>query len=99
MASATSSGRPTLPAGVPPAAFAKKVFRTSAGRACHHAVSMTPGDTAFTLTGASSRASGATMAFNAPFTAAKPDVPGLPTRAEAAVTNVTEPRDLLALFS
>ncbi|MFB9409159.1 TetR/AcrR family transcriptional regulator C-terminal ligand-binding domain-containing protein [Dactylosporangium matsuzakiense] len=43
---------------------------------------MTPGETAFTRTGASSTASGPTIASSAPLSAARPDVPGSAAWAE-----------------
>src|SRR6185437_9666123 len=57
----------------------------------HQWVSMTPGETAFTRSGASSTASGATIVSSAPLTAASPAVPANAARADAAVTRVTEP--------
>src|SRR3954468_19637111 len=49
---------------------------------------MTPGETALTRTGASSAASGPTIASRAPLSAARPAVPGSAARAQLAVTSV-----------
>ena len=57
----------------------------------HHGVSMTPGETALTRSGASSRASVGVIRSMAPLIAASPEVPGLARRDEAAVTKVIEP--------
>jgi hypothetical protein len=91
IAAANSSGRPTRPNGTDPAAAASSAARCSAGSRSHQGVSTTPGETAFTRTGANSVASGPTMSSNAPLIAARPTVPGSAARAEAALTNVTEP--------
>src|SRR6201992_1206816 len=56
----------------------------------HQLVSITPGETALTRIGASSAASGGTMAAIAPLAAARPAVPGLAERADAALMNVTD---------
>ena len=61
------------------------------GMAFHQCVSITPGETAFTRSGASSTASGATIVSSAPLAAAIPAVPAKAARADAAVTMVTEP--------
>ncbi len=91
MARATSSGRPTRPAGVVAARPSNSALRWSAGTASHHGVSMTPGETALIRSGASSTASGGTIAWSAPLMAARPALPGKAARAEAAVIRVTEP--------
>jgi hypothetical protein len=57
----------------------------------HQGVSMTPGETALTRSGASSTESGGTIASSAPLAAARATVPGNAARADAAETIVTEP--------
>ncbi len=52
---------------------------------------MTPGDTAFTRTGANSAASGGTIRSMAPLTAASATVPGIAARADTADTIVMDP--------
>ena len=62
----------------------------------HQCVSITPAETALTRTGASSTASGGTIASSAPLTAASPAVPGNAARADTALMNVTDCRTCAA---
>ncbi len=91
IASPRSSAEPLRPTRVASADCFNKGPRTSGASRSHHGVSTTPGDTALTRNGRSSRASGFTIDSIAPLIAASPAVPGLAARAEIADTNVREP--------
>ena len=62
-----------------------------AGLSAHHGLSMTPGETALTRSGASSLARVLARLSSAPLIAAKPEVPGPALREDAAVTKVIDP--------
>jgi hypothetical protein len=72
------------PAGTLLAAASNCAWRWSPGRNDHQGVSVIPGETALTRTGASSLASGETIRSIAPLTAASVALPGMAARALAA---------------
>ena len=87
IACATSSTRPGRASGAERLAASN----IPAGLSAHHGLSMTPGETALTRSGASSLARVLARLSSAPLIAAKPEVPGPALRDEAAVTKVIDP--------
>src|SRR5215831_21124890 len=88
---AISSPTPTRPTGNAAAALASISLRTASGIAARMGVSMMPGDTTFTLTGANSRAKLRPSDSNAPFTAPTIAAAGRGRTLKNPETNVSEP--------
>jgi len=88
---AMSSAPPTRPTGSDAAVFASISFRAASGIAARIGVSMTPGDTAFTRTGASSSASARASDSSAPFAALMIAEFGRGRTLRNPVTSVSDP--------
>src|SRR5215831_17270893 len=88
---ATSSPTPTRPTGNAAAALASIPLRAASGIAARIGVSMMPGDTTFTLTGANSRAKLRPSDSSAPFTALTIAAAGRGRTLKNPETSVSDP--------